>query len=477
VNQKLKIHQLDVRSTFLTCPLDDEVTLLPPQGYDCPPGTVFQLKKAIYGLKQASLVWYKRLAAFLKSIGFKPTISDPCVFVRAEGIPTWLYCHVNDLVIISSDPTVFKAKMESEFDIKYLGEAKFLLGMSIDCTPQGLHIHQTQYVNQKLAEFGLHNSPPASCPLNPRIHLKASTSQEASEFNLTGVNYRALIGSLNYLSVLTRPDILYAVSVLSQHLQRPGIQHLQAAQQVFWYLSGTKHIGLFLKSSDSLNIKANVNSDWGNCPDTRSSVSGYAILASQNVISWKSSRQPTISLSSTEAKYKALSNLSRELVWVSSLINKAIPNHHPSAIPVGINNQGDIDLARSETSQNGFRTKHMDIRLHFVRELIATNQITLSYIRTNENYANFLTKPTRRTTIQKSIAAIGVASPSASSLATRSNPGCEDTTPEAKRLKRQSLKTGDDAKQRKPTCSILPDGDVETNPLLPVTSKQFPKPA
>ena len=129
VNNDMKIHQLDVRSAFLTCPLKDKVTLLPPAGFDCPPNSVLELKKAIYGLKQAPLVWYKRLTEYLMTLGFHISIADPCVFWRedlASRPETWVFCHVDDLVIISRDPEVFRREMEAEFDIKYPGEAVFL---------------------------------------------------------------------------------------------------------------------------------------------------------------------------------------------------------------------------------------------------------------------------------------------------------------------------------------------------------------
>jgi hypothetical protein len=115
----------------------------------------------------------------------------------------WIYAHVDDLVIISRDPLVFKKEIEQEFKIKYLGPAEFLLGMNIDCSPGCLHIHQTQYVKQKLLKYGLENAPVASCPLDPKARLQAATSHEVAEFQRLGVNYHTLIGLLNYLSILT----------------------------------------------------------------------------------------------------------------------------------------------------------------------------------------------------------------------------------------------------------------------------------
>jgi hypothetical protein len=125
-------------------------------------------------------------------------------------------------------------------------------------------------------------------------------------------------------------------------------------------------VGLLLKKEDGLSLNAHVDADWGNCPNTRRSVTGYVVLTNSQALSWKSTRQATVSLSSTEAEYKALSDLGREIAWFANLILQLNIGYTASEITVGVDNQGAIDLARSETSQNGFRSKHMDIRLHFV---------------------------------------------------------------------------------------------------------------
>jgi hypothetical protein len=137
-------------------------------------------------------------------------------------------------------------------------------------------------------------------------------------------------------------------------------------QQVFQYLKGTKQVGLLFRKEPLLALSCHVNADWGNCPDTRRSVTGYVVLTNAQLLSWKATRQATVSLLSTEAEYKALSDLGREVAWFKNLISKLHVNYIPREIPVGVDNQGAIDLAHSEMSQNGFCTKHMDIRLHFV---------------------------------------------------------------------------------------------------------------
>ncbi|KAA1087994.1 hypothetical protein PGTUg99_050213 [Puccinia graminis f. sp. tritici] len=434
VNNDLKIHQLDVRSAFLTCPLEDKVTVLPPPGYVGKPDTVFELRKAVYGLRQAPLVWYKRLSNFLKSINFNISVSDPCVFWRTQqpGRPmTWIYAHVDDLVIISSDPLVFKQEIEKEFAIKYLGDAEFLLGMNITRKNGSIKINQLQYIERKLVQFNLQDAYPASCPLNPRIQFDKATQDDQEALKQLGFNYRSIVGSLNYLSILTRPDISYAVSALSQFLENPGLSHYRAAEQVFRYISGTREMGLLYQKQESSDLKAYVDADWGNCLITRRSVTGYVTMAGHHLLSWKSSKQDTVSLSSAEAEYKSLSDLSREMVWITSLVNETQVQKTPSNIQVFVDNKAAIDLANSETAQNGFRTKHMNIRLHFVREHIQSHLLRLIYIKSNENPADFLTKAVGRCTIRRSLKALGIAyqSKTASNLTTRSTEDCWNVIP------------------------------------------------
>jgi hypothetical protein len=226
LNNDLEIHQIDIKSAFSTCPLTNKVTLLPPHGFFCPPNSVLQLKKVIYGLKNASQAWYTQLSTFLVSMGFAATPSDSCVFYHpaSQSLPaTWVFAHVDDLAVISKKPLIFKDEIKREFAIKYLGQAKFLLRMNL--ASLHLHINQTQYIKKKLLKYGLESAPPASCPLNPKEHLCATTTHQIYELQQLGVSYEALGGSLNYLSVLTWPNISYAVSVLSQHLKNPGIHY------------------------------------------------------------------------------------------------------------------------------------------------------------------------------------------------------------------------------------------------------------
>ncbi|PLW55770.1 hypothetical protein PCANC_01615 [Puccinia coronata f. sp. avenae] len=398
----LLIHQLDVKSAFLTCNLDKKVYLTPPAGYLTGANVYLELNKAIYGLKQASLAWYNRLSTFLVKIGFTISIADPCVFWRSSD-HTWIFAHVDDLIIFSKNPGTFVKQMTLEFQIKYMGEASFLLGMKLDRVSNALILHQNQYIERKLSEFNLSHLAPSTCPLNPKAHIQSATTNEVSQFAALGVNYRALIGSLNYLSVLTRPDISYSVSKLSQFLERPGINHYRAAVQVFRYLHHTKSRGLLFSKDGSAPLTIAVDADWGNCPDTRRSHTGYISLLNNHVISWKSTKQCTVSLSSTEAEYKALSDAGKESSWLINLCQEIFLDNPVTSAIIQIDNRGAIDLARSQVSQNGFRTKHMDLRLHFIRDLLKSKIISLKYVSSTSNPADFLTKPVGKNNIVRAL--------------------------------------------------------------------------
>jgi hypothetical protein len=282
------------------CALDNEVTLLPPPGMACPDNTVLELKRTIYGLCQEPLVWYRQLLVFLKSIGFHISMADPCVFWRHTQPgreDTLLFAHVDDLVIVSRKPEVFCAEMEAESSIKYAGEAVFLLGMNIERSESSIRITQEQYIDCKLLEYGFQDATPAIYPLNPNAHLKAATQHKLEAMLKTGVNYRALVGLLNYLSVLMRPNILYAVSALLQYLDKPGIHHYHAAAQVFWYLKGTCNLGLtFFQNQEVPRIRSYVDADWGNCPNTRRSTLGFTVQAGNHLLAWKAAKQTSLAL-------------------------------------------------------------------------------------------------------------------------------------------------------------------------------------
>ncbi|MBW0535014.1 hypothetical protein O181_074729 [Austropuccinia psidii MF-1] len=237
---KLQFHQIDVKSAFLNAQLKETVYLAIPQGLQLDRQKFcLRLNKAIYGLKQAPLAWYERLKNWLRSVKFSVCTLDPCVFYRAGSIPVWLYVHVDDIAIFSSDTSTFKSEMSREFDIKDIGVADLMLGVKICQTDDGISLNQQHFTEALLEQYGMERCKVMVTPLTPNEHLAQATEEEITAFRNIKVNYRSAIGSINYLSTATRPDLSFAVSALSQYLERPGIKHWQAFLHVLKYLRGS----------------------------------------------------------------------------------------------------------------------------------------------------------------------------------------------------------------------------------------------
>ena len=252
---------------------------------------------------------------------------------------------------------------------------------------------QTAYIEALCVRFGLENARTSSTPLPPGIDLTPGTPHISSTFcsDQEKKTYRELIGSLMYLSVMTRPDITYAVSVLSQHLEKPSITHLEFARRVLRYAKGTKNLQLVL-GGENMTISAYSDADWASQLH-RHSISGFTLIFGNSAVSWSSKKQPIITLSSTESEYVALTQASKDIIWIGKLLSEIgflspIPFNFP--IHLACDNQGAITLSKDSTFHA--RTKHIDVHFHFIRQCITMEHISLSYIPTGDMIADTFTK-------------------------------------------------------------------------------------
>ncbi|MBW0554839.1 hypothetical protein O181_094554 [Austropuccinia psidii MF-1] len=216
---KARLCAQDIKSVFLNAPLAKTVYLSVPQGLGLDQRKVcLRLKKAIYVLKQALLAWYKHLKWWLVSIGFSSCTLDPCVFHRQSPLPLWLYIHVDDISIFGKDVHLFKTEISKEFQIKDIGPADLILGVKVTQSESFLSLDQHHFAESLLELYGMGDYRPFSTPLIPNHHLAASSKEDLSSFSALKISYRSIISSLNYLSTATRPDLSYAISMLSQFL-------------------------------------------------------------------------------------------------------------------------------------------------------------------------------------------------------------------------------------------------------------------
>lgn len=386
--------QMDVSNAFLHGELDEEIYMSLPQGYTPAPGTclppnpVCRLRKSLYGLKQASRQWYKRLSSVLLGANYVQSPADNTLFVR-KVLDSYVavLVYVDDILIASNDDAAVKklqALLRSEFKIKDLGPARFFLGLEIARSVEGISVCQRKYTLNLLEDSGLLGCKPSSVPMDPTLHLTKDLGKPLAH----PTSYRELIGRLLYLTI-TRPDITFAVHQLSQFLSAPTDVHLQAAHKVLRYLKANPGQGLFYSASTELCLNAFADADWATCRDTRRSVTGFCVFLGTSLISWKSKKQSVVSRSSTEAEYRSLALATCELIWLQQLLRDL---HVPmSSTPkLFCDNKSALHLANNPVFHE--RTKHIEIDCHTVRDQIKAGRLITLHVSTGNQLADVLTK-------------------------------------------------------------------------------------
>jgi len=238
---------------------------------------------------------------------------------------------------------------------------------------------------------------------------KLTKSGDPEEYNPREEVYRSIIGSLMYLMIATRPDLANSVGIVSRYLANPSEEHLTAAKRILRYVRGTKDYTLTLGPSTegSFDLHRYADADWGNDVDTRKSTTGYVFYVGSGAISWCSKRQSTIALSSTEAEYTALCASVQEAIWLRSLLEEVkYPCYTLTPTTIYEDNQSCIALAGNPVHHA--RTKHIDIKCHFIRDHADKEDINIVYCPTKEMVADVLTKPLPRPAFEQHVKALGV---------------------------------------------------------------------
>lgn len=390
VNLDLEITHLDVTTAFLNGILEEDVYMNLPEGFDTSncKNKVLKLRKAIYGLKQSARAWNTRVNDCLKELNYRKSKLEPCVYVKSSGgCLTIVTVYVDDFFIFSNDKVetdVLKRELGQRFRLKDLGQLKHCLGMRvhIDKNKEFITLDQEQYIDNILKRFNMTDCRTVSTPMESKINL----CKKENVCN-TKLPYQQLIGSLMYLAVLTRPDIIFSVSYLSQFNNCFDESHWKQAKHVLRYLKKTKHYGLkFYK--DKQNLHGFVDADWANDINDRRSFTGFCFIFSGSTVSWESKKQKTVALSSTEAEYMGLTEASKEAIYLRSLLNELIGFSNT----VVLFNDSQSAQKLSVNPMFHKRSKHIDVRFHFIREAVAENLVQLKYLRTADMPADVLTK-------------------------------------------------------------------------------------
>jgi hypothetical protein len=224
---------------------------------------------------------------------------------------------------------------------------------------------------------------------------------------MEGVPYKSIIGSLMYLMVSTRPDIASAVGLLSRFLENPGRTHYEAAKRLLRYVSKTRNMGLMFYSHGVIEVAGYCDSDWGGCPDTRRSTTGYVFKLGGAAITWNSKRQTTVALSSCEAEYVAAAQAAKEAIWIRSFLGELDVLQD---WPITIETDSQSALSLMKNVGYSARSKHVDIQVHFVRETIMKEYVQFMYVNTEMQVADSLTKAVTREKVEYCRRKMGVIS-------------------------------------------------------------------
>ena len=393
VQDNLIIEQMDVNTAFLYGELKENIILKLPEGFNN--DTKYcKLKKSIYGLKQASRTWNQNFDKFIKEKGFNNTEADPCLYIyNKESSKIYLLIYVDDIILFTnsrSEMEMIKTILKNRYKMKELGLLEWYLGIKVKQERSIIKLNQIIYIQNLLKKFKMEDCKPVNTPMEGNQKLsKELTTKSSEEIKIMeNIPYRSAVGALNYLSTCTRPDISYAVSEVARFNEDPSINHWKAVKRIFRYLKGTINYELTYIKQNDIKLEGFADADWAGDIDSRRSTSGY-IFKMNGIISWKSSKQSCIALSTVEAEYVSLGEAAKEAKWLIKLLNQ-IKVKIELPITIFEDNQGTIKLAENPVFHK--RTKHIDTRIHFVRNLIENNIINVEYCPTKDMVADILTK-------------------------------------------------------------------------------------
>lgn len=393
----LDIDQMDAVTAFLQGDLPDLIYMLQPEGFSDKTGKVCRLKKSLYGLKQASRLWNQKLDTALLQFGLEKSKVDPCVYFSHKNESLIIVAvYVDDILIFSKNlETKIKLKsyLHSTFQMKDMGEARFVLGIQIrrDREKGSISIDQEQYIREILARFEMSDCNPVSTPMdhNQKLTKLMCPQSDDERRELSSIPYQEAVGCIMFAAQVSRPDVSFAVSNVSRFNNDFGKPHWTAVKRILRYLKGTAGAQLRFCKSKSNEVVGFCDADWANDSDDRRSTTGYVFYSGKAAVSWNTKKQPTVALSSTEAEYMAVSSAVQEAIWLKSLQRELVP-YTSKTTTINCDNKGAICLALTTAYHS--RTKHIDVRHHFVRDKINEGEINLNYVSTSEMSADFLTK-------------------------------------------------------------------------------------
>lgn len=384
-----EIHQMDVKGAFLYGRIDEDVYLKPPEGVNIREGYVLKLTKSLYGLKKSPKYWYEHFNETIQTYGFQRSQNDYCLFSKGD---IYLLLYVDDLLIFGLDSKEInrlKTYLSDKYRMKDMtNNVLNYLGISIEKVDRDIFINQTDYLKSVLDKWGMTDCKGCDTPMDQNFILEIDNS----EIDLSLEHKcRSLIGSLMYAMIGSRPDIATSVCYLSRFQSKPCEKLYKSIKRVLRYIKQTVNYSLCFKKDDNVSngiLVGYADADFGRDTVDRKSTSGYLFKLFNNTVIWKSRKQSTVALSTTESELISLCEASMEACWLIKLLkdlNIMIEN-----VTIFEDNQSCIKTVKNPDQK---RLKHIDVKYNFIKEKVESGVIIVRYVSTKDQLADILTKP------------------------------------------------------------------------------------
>jgi hypothetical protein len=399
-----ELESVDISTAFLNGDIDAEVYMHKPEGVEFPgfEGSewVLRLLKGLYGIKQGPRIWSQKLHTALTSIGFQCLESDHSVFIyERDGVKMVVPVHVDDLVLVSSSKVSIekvKSELRARFKIHEQGPTSFLLGVKLerDCQNRTISLSQPAYITSILHTYRMQDCNPSRTPMSEKKRLSSTMSPVSTEEkdDMKAVPYHEALGKLLYLSIATRPDILYAVGVLCRFSENPGREHWSAIKWVIRYLKGTRDFKLTYGPERATEdpFVTYSDADLGGNVDNSRSTAGFVISVGGGAVLWSSRLQRHTSLSSTESEYTTASATGCEIIWMREFLDEIGYDISAPSI-LFVDNNSAVQVAKNPEHQSTM--KHVNRSYHWIREKVTDGEIKVVHIPGADNPADIFTKP------------------------------------------------------------------------------------
>ena len=283
-SQAWPLYQMDVTNAFLHGDLKEEIYMkLPPGMSTTASDEVCKLRRSLYGLKQAPRAWFEKFRNTLLTFSFTQSQYDSSLFFyKTTTGMVFLLVYVDDIILTGNDIgliTKLQHMLHSTFQMKDLGHLTYFLGLEVHSRDHGLFLNQHKYIQDLIELAGLKDATAVDTPMEVNVKYRKDEGDLLPDPFL----YRQLVGSLIYLTI-TRPDISYAVHIVSKFMQAPRHLHLAAVRRLIRYLIGSPTRGLFFPKHSPLTLTSYSDADWAGCPDTRKSITGWCIFLGDALI-------------------------------------------------------------------------------------------------------------------------------------------------------------------------------------------------